>query len=73
MHPIWLEASFNSADGGVQEEVEIRGDAFNPACGLNVSLLRAFIKVSPNVEVVKKSDACGFQGSNFSYLLKVTR
>jgi len=74
MQAIYLNATFNTPDVGdryVEEVIEIRGDAFNPACGLNVAIIRQFLKVFSNVEVLKKTDSCAFQGSNFFYQLNV--
>jgi hypothetical protein len=72
--PVSVTATFElPVTTGVVESVEIRGDFSNPACGLNTQMLRAFFKVMPHVEVVKKSDNCAFFNTNFFYRLNVTR
>jgi hypothetical protein len=72
--PVSVTATFQlPALTGVEESLEIRGDHWNPACGLNTQMLREFIKVMPHVEVVRKSDSCAFHNSNFFYQLNITR
>ena len=55
------------------ESVQVDGDTWNPACGLNVQIINSLVVKFPNVKVVRKSDACAFSTSNYSYLLNITR
>ena len=55
------------------ETVEIKGDAFSPACGINVRIIQEILKTMSNIQVLKKDDACAFASSNYYYKLNVTR
>lgn len=72
MMPVSLDAKFDLPTVmGKVETVELRGDNWSPACGLNTMMIREFLKVMNNVEVLKKSDHCAFADSNFYYSLKI--
>ena len=72
--PVSVRASFNSpVTTGNREEVEIKGDSFNPSCGLNVQIMKTILKAFPEVQVIQKSDACAFSSSNYFYKLSVPR
>jgi hypothetical protein len=73
--PVSIRASFDlpAVTTQVVEAVEVEGDSFSPACGLNVQIINTIVKKLPNVQVVKKSDSCAFVSSNYYYLLNITR
>lgn len=75
MQPVSIRASYDLPEvtGTGVETVEIKGDSFNPACGVNVRIIQAILKTMTNVSVVKKSDSCAFTSSNYSYTLNVAR
>lgn len=70
--PATVRSEFNLpvVTGETTEVVKIRGRD----CVLNTKLMKSFLKVFTNVEVIKARTSC-FGGSNdsFSYELKVTR
>lgn len=57
----------------VAETVKLKGDAWNPACGLNVAIVKNLVPKFSNVTIVKKSDSCAFQNSNYSYEFSIVR
>lgn len=57
----------------VAEEVTFKGDSWNPACGLNVTIVKKLLPKFSNVSVVKKSDSCAFSRSNYSYVFSILR
>lgn len=73
MQPVSLQASYDLpvVAGTSVETLEIKGDSFNPACGLNVRILKSVLATFTNVEVVKKSDSCAFATSNYYYKLNI--
>lgn len=73
MQPVSLRASYDLpvVVGTSVEAVEIKGDSFNPACGLNVRIIKEALKTFTNVEVVKKDDSCAFATSNYFYKLNI--
>jgi hypothetical protein len=75
VQPVSIRASYELpvVTGVEVEKVEIKGDTFSPACGINVRIIKEILKTMTNVEVVKKSDSCPFQNSNYSYVLNVAR
>ena len=72
--PVSIRATFTKpVTTGKVEEVEIKGDSFNPNCGLNVTIIKNILKAFPEIEVLKKSDGCGFSTSNYYYKLAIPR
>lgn len=73
--PVSIRASFDLPEvtTSVVEAIRVEGDRFSPACGLNVQIVNALLKVFPNIEVVKKSSSCAFTTSNYYYDLLITR
>lgn len=73
--PVSLRATFDLPEvtGAGVDSVEIKGDAFSPACGLNVRLIKEILKTMTNVQVVKKDDACAFASSNYYFKLNIAR
>jgi hypothetical protein len=75
VQPVSIRASYDLpvVVGNSVEAVSIKGDSFNPACGLNVRIINELLKTFTNVEVVKKSDSCAFQSSNYFYKLNIAK
>jgi hypothetical protein len=76
MSPVMVTASFDLpvlSGREVAEVVKLKGDSRNPACGLNVTIVKALLPKFSNVSVLKKSDACAFQSSNYSYEFAIVR
>jgi hypothetical protein len=74
--PIRVSATFNLpvlSGREVAEVVSVRGDFRNSACGLNTQMVKNFLKVFSNIEVLKKQDSCAFPGSNYSYEFSIVR
>jgi hypothetical protein len=73
--PVSLDASFEvpQLSGSEGEIVEIKGDHWNPSCGINVRMIREFLKKFPHVKVLKKDDHCAFSSSNYYYQLEIPR
>ena len=73
--PVSVSADFDLPNLTTQasEKVEVEGDSSSPACGLNVQMIKAYLSVFKNIQVVKKSDSCAFTTSNYYYLLNITR
>ena len=73
MQPVSLRASYDLPEvtGTSVESVEIKGDYSNPACGLNVRIIKEILKTLTNVEVLKKDDSCAFATSNYYFKLNV--
>lgn len=57
----------------VAEVVKLKGDSWNPACGLNVTIVKSLVPHFSNVTIVKKSDSCAFERSNYSYEFSIVR
>lgn len=74
IQPVSLRATYDLpvVTGAGTQKVKIKGDSFNPACGLNVRIMKEILKTFTNVTVVKKSDSCAFAQSNYYYNLDVT-
>lgn len=75
VQPVSIRAAYDLPEitGTGVETVEIKGDSFNPACGINVMIIKNILKTMTNVSVVKKSDSCAFVNTNYSYTLNVAR
>lgn len=75
VQPVSIRASYDLpvVTGQSVETVEIQGDAFNPACGINVRIMKEALKTFSNVEVLKKQDSCAFASSNYYYKLNIAR
>ena len=73
MQPVSIRASYDMAEvtGTSVELVEIKGDYSNPACGLNVRIIKEILKTLTNVEVLKKDDSCAFVTSNYYFKLNI--
>ena len=52
---------------------EVKGDTWNPACGINVFIIKRLLPKFSNVKVISKSDSCAFQSSNYSYKFSITK
>jgi len=57
----------------IPQTLKFVGDSLSPNCGLNTTIVRSLLPKFTNVKVVKKSDACAFYSSNFSYEFLVTK
>ncbi len=76
MWPVSVTARFNSpvlSGRDMAEVVKLKGDNWNPACGLNVTIVKSLLPSFKNVSVVKKSDSCAFSNSNYSYEFAIVR
>ncbi len=75
VQPVSVYATFDLPEvtGSAVETVEIEGDTFNPACGLNVRIISEILKKMTNVTVLKKNDSCAFATTNYYYKLNVAR
>lgn len=76
MSPVSIDARFNLpvlSGTEVAEVVKVRGDAFNTACGLNVDMVKTFVKYFPNVKILKRNDSCAFSSSNYSYEFSIVK
>jgi hypothetical protein len=73
--PVSVQASFDLpvVTGSHVETLEIEGDVWNPACGLNVRLMSEILNQFKNITVIKKRDACPFADSNYYYQLQINR
>lgn len=73
--PVSIRASYELplVTGQNVETVEIKGDSFNPACGINVRIMNEALKTFTNVKVLKKQDSCAFASSNYYYKLNIAR
>jgi hypothetical protein len=73
--PVSLRAKFDLpvVTGANVETVEIEGDNWNPACGLNTRMLNEMLKKFENVTVLKKIDSCAFATTNYYYKLQISR
>jgi hypothetical protein len=73
MQPVSIRASYDMAEvtGTSVELVEIKGDYSNPACGLNVRIIKEILKTLTNVEVLQKDDSCAFLTSNYYFKLNI--
>lgn len=75
MQPVSVRAKYELPEvtGTGVETVILKGDTWNPACGLNVRIIKEVLKTFTNVEVVKKSDSCAFATTNYYYKLNVAQ
>lgn len=75
VQPVSIRASYDLpvVTGQSVETVELKGDSFNPACGINVRIIKEILKTMTNVEVVKKQDSCAFATTNYYYKLNIAR
>ncbi len=76
MWPVSVTATFNSpvlSGREVAEVVNLKGDNWNPSCGLNVKIVKSLLSSFNNVSVIKKNDSCAFQSSNYSYEFAIVR
>lgn len=73
--PVSVRATFNSPliTGNGSEEIEVEGDTWNPACGLNVTIVKNLLPKFKGVEVLKKRDSCAFASTNFFYKFKISK
>jgi len=73
--PVYVTARFDlpQVNGSEESILELKGDVFNPACGLNVKIIKEVLKVFSNITVLKKQDHCAFSDSNYYFQLKVLR
>ncbi len=74
--PISVNASFEApvlTGAEVATVKKYRGDSWNPSCGINVAIVKALLPKFSNVKVLKKSDSCAFQSSNFSYEFEIKK
>jgi hypothetical protein len=74
--PVSVTASWDApalSGREVAETVKLKGDSWNPACGLNVTIVKNIVPKFSNVTIVKKSDSCAFQSSNYSYEFAIVR
>ncbi len=74
--PVSVTASWDApalSGREVAETVKLKGDSWNPACGLNVTIVKNLAPKFSNVTIVKKSDSCAFQSSNYSYEFAIVR
>lgn len=69
--PVNLRASFNTpvVTGESYEIVKLRGDN----CGLETRMIKSFLKVFTNIEVLKERSNCGMSRATYSFELKVGR
>lgn len=76
MWPVSVSASFEApvlVGTEVAQVVKYKGDSWNPACGLNVKIVKSLLPKFSNVTVLKKSDSCAFQRSNYSYEFSIVK
>lgn len=76
MEPVSITATFEAPvlmGNEMASVVKYKGDAFNPACGLNVAIVKNVLPKFSNVKVLKKSDSCAFDRSNFSYEFEIKK
>jgi hypothetical protein len=76
MWPVSVTASWDApalSGREVAEVVKLKGDTWNPSCGLNVAIVKNLVSHFANVTVVKKSDSCAFANSNYSYEFSIVR
>ena len=75
IRPVSVRASYDLPEvtGAGVETIEIKGDSLNPACGVNVKIIKEILKTFTNVEVLKKQDACAFATSNYYFKLNVAQ
>lgn len=75
IQPVSIRAKYDLPEvtGTSVETVELKGDSFNPACGINVRIISEILKTMTNVSVVKKNDSCAFATTNYYYKLNVAR
>ena len=74
--PVSVTATFEApilSGNEVAEVVKLKGDSWNPACGLNVTIVKSLLPKFSNVTVIKKNDSCAFQRSNYSYEFSIVR
>jgi hypothetical protein len=76
MSPVMVTASFEApalVGTEVAQTVKYRGDVWNPSCGINVKIVKSVLPKFSNVTVVKKSDSCAFQNTNYSYEFSIVK
>ncbi len=75
MQPVSIRAKFNLPviAGNSTESVEVTGDTWNPACGVNVTIVKNLLPKFSNVEVVKKNDSCAFATTNYYYKFNIAK
>ena len=76
MWPVSVRASFEApvlVGTEVAQVVTHKGDSRNPACGLNVRIVKSLLPKFSNVTVLKKSDSCAFARSNYSYEFSIVK
>jgi len=75
MSPVSVRAKFElpQVTGSSVDEVVLEGDSFNPNCGINSKIINEFVKMFSTIKIIKKSDSCAFQSSNYSFKLQIQR
>lgn len=76
MWPVSVTATFDLpvlSGRNEAEAVTIKGERRNPACGLNVAIIKAILPKFSNVTVLAKNDSCAFASSTYSYDLSIVR
>jgi hypothetical protein len=73
--PVYVTARFDlpQVSGSEERILELTGDVFNPACGINVKIIKEVLKAFSHITVLKKQDQCPFADSNYYFQLKVLR
>lgn len=74
--PVSVTATWDSpalSGREVAEVVKLKGDSWNPSCGINVAIVKNLVSHFSNVTIVKKSDSCAFANSNYSYEFSIVR
>ena len=75
IQPVSIRAKFDLPEvtGESSDVVEIEGDTWNPACGLNTTIINNILKKMKNVKVLKKRDSCAFATTNYYYKLDISK
>lgn len=74
MSPVSVTATFElPVLVGAVERTTIKGDKWNPSCGINVAIVKNLLPAFSNVKVLSKNDRCSSERSNYSYELEIAR
>lgn len=72
--PVSVKATFDAPFmTGVVERTTLKGDRWNPSCGVNVAIINGVLPKFSNVTVLSKNDRCSSERSNYSYELEIAR
>lgn len=74
--PVSVRAEFTApvvSETSTTTVTKYKGDTWNPSCGINVAIVKNLLPKFANVQVLKKSDSCAFQSSNFEYTFSITK